>query len=58
MQIVCRVAGHQRSSRRARFDFEAQRWTSVCKHCDGPMVRVGERNWQLAESNDRASSLG
>ncbi len=49
MQIVCLIAGHQRSSHRAKFDYDAQRWTSVCKHCEAPMVRVGRRTWQLKE---------
>ena len=49
MQIICRIAGHHRSSRRARIDYEAQRWISVCKHCDRPMIRIASGNWRMEQ---------
>lgn len=47
---VCYLVGHHRSRREARFDFAAQRWTSVCKHCGIPMARTDDGDWHTRKS--------
>jgi hypothetical protein len=48
MKIVCTVSGHHRSARRASFDYDAQTWRSVCRHCGAPMLRSDDGAWRLA----------
>lgn len=47
MSILCRLLGHRRSVKLAKFDFEAQCWYSNCLHCHQPMVRIAHGEWQL-----------
>lgn len=48
MSMVCRMLGHRRSAKHAKFDFESQRWESVCVQCRAPMIRIAEGEWRLA----------
>jgi len=50
LKFVCTIAGHRRSAKQARFDYDAQRWRSVCKHCGLPMVRETGGVWSLTET--------
>jgi len=50
LKIVCQIAGHRRSAKAARFDYDAQRWRSVCKHCGTPMARDGDGVWSILEA--------
>lgn len=48
--IVCRIFGHSRSAKRARFDYDAQRWRSVCRLCEAPMTKEEDgTGWRLDE---------
>ena len=47
LSILCRLAGHSRSAKRAKFDYQAQSWQSNCQHCDQPMSRTGKGQWCL-----------
>jgi hypothetical protein len=48
MSMMCRILGHRRSAKQAKFNFESQRWESVCVQCRKPMVRIAKREWRLA----------
>jgi len=49
LKIICQIVGHQRSVRRAKFDFDAQRFRSVCKYCEAAMIRNADGTWHLVE---------
>lgn len=48
MSMMCKMRGHRRSAKQAKFNFETQQWQSVCVQCHEPMVRLAEGEWQLA----------
>lgn len=51
MRLLCHVFGHRRSRRKAKFDYDDQRWTSVCKWCGIRLDRDPIGNWKtVAES--------
>jgi hypothetical protein len=54
MSMMCRILGHRRSAKQAKFNFESQRWQSVCVHCHEPMVRIAEGEWRLANEFQEA----
>lgn len=56
MFVLCRILGHRRSARRATFNFDEQRWESVCIGCRKPMIRVGPRAWRLEPDYPEISS--
>jgi hypothetical protein len=37
--------GHRRSARRARMNFDAQRWESVCATCGIALARLDDGTW-------------
>jgi len=55
MDMLCRLLGHSRSARTARYDYGNQRWRSTCRLCGGEMERDVEGRWALAEQ-DQASA--
>lgn len=52
MWLLCSLVGHRRSEGRAKFNYKAQQWESVCKHCGVPMVRIEHGGWRLKSELD------
>ncbi|HEV2746835.1 MAG TPA: hypothetical protein VGW34_06005 [Allosphingosinicella sp.] len=48
MRIICMVAGHWRSFKRARRDYD-RAWRSECRWCKVPMIRLGRKHWVVEE---------
>ncbi len=57
MAFLCLLLGHQRSVKRALFNYEAQRWESACKLCGCRMIRLEHRKWQLKDELGAQSEL-
>lgn len=55
MVPLCFMLGHHRSAKRAKFNFEAQRWESVCSNCGVQMIRIEHRQWRLKSAADELS---
>ncbi|QIK79205.1 hypothetical protein G7077_10165 [Sphingomonas piscis] len=48
--LICKVFGHKRSARKARFNSDTMQWESVCKRCGEPLVRHQHGDWRPAIS--------
>ena len=45
MTLICRLIGHRRSRKRARF--LAGGWVSRCRFCDERLIRLGPKQWVI-----------
>lgn len=44
--LLCKLFGHKRSARKARFNSESMQWESLCKRCQEPLVRHEHGDWR------------
>jgi hypothetical protein len=48
MSLMCKLFGHKRSARQARFNSDTLQWESLCKRCQEPLFRVEHGDWRPA----------
>lgn len=46
MLVFCKLLGHKRSARKARFNTTTMQWESLCKRCREPLVRHEHGDWR------------
>lgn len=52
--MMCRMVGHRRSAKQAKFDFELQLWRSVCVQCREAIFRIPDGEWRLSDELQEA----
>jgi len=50
VSLICMLLSHRRSRRKAKFDYDLQRWRTVCKLCGAPLERERGGQWYELEA--------